>query len=199
MKEEKERAEISRRDFLTLCTAAVGATGVGTAAVPFIKALSPTKDIIAAGVKEVDIGDIREGDLKKTIWRKQPVFILRRTEYMIRKTDELDERELKDAASVEERTVRPDIFVSIAICTHLGCVPRFRPQNVEGTDQPGFYCPCHGGKYDTLGRRLGGPPPENLHLLPYLIENDSKIILGTETFSGYGENVRKIKDLPIIS
>ncbi len=115
---------------------------------------------------------------------------------MIKKSEETDSSELKDPASQEERIIRPDIFVSLAICTHLGCIPKFRPEKVEGTDQPGFYCPCHGGKYDSLGRRLDGPPPENLHLLPYTVVNDTKLVIGTETFAGFGENIRKIQELP---
>lgn len=191
-----ESESLTRRSFLTYVTAAFGALGLGFAAVPFIRAMSPTKDIMAAGIEEVDISDLKEGELKTVIWRKQPVFILRRSGEMITRAAEVDPAALKDPSTPEERVVRPDLFVSIGICTHLGCIPKFRPLRVEGTDQPGFYCPCHGGKYDTLGRRLGGPPPENLHLLPYQIINDNRIVLGTELFGGFGENIRKIKDLP---
>lgn len=187
--------EISRRNFLTIASAALGAVGVGFAAVPFIRAMSPTKDILAAGVLTVDISDIKEGAFKTVIWRKQPVFILRRTPEMIKTSDDIDPSTLSDSASVTDRTIRPDIFVSIGICTHLGCIPKFLDK-VPDTNMPGFYCPCHGGKYDSLGRRLGGPPPENLHLVPYRIEAENKVVIGTETFPGYGANVRKMGGLP---
>ncbi len=197
MEEKKDKnGGVSRRDFLTIVTGAVGAAGLGSAAYPFVKAMSPTKDLIAAGIVEVDISNLKKGELKTVIWRKQPVFILRRTQEMIEKAARIDPAELRDPAKPEERVYRPDLLVCIGICTHLGCIPKFRPKGVEGTGQPGFYCPCHGGKYDSLGRRLDGPPPENLHLLPYKIEDDKKLILGTETFAGFGENVRKIQELP---
>jgi len=196
--EEKpsEGDKFTRRDFLTATSATMGFVGAGFASVPFIQAWSPTKDLLAAGIMEVDLKELKEGELRMVIWRKQPIFILRRTEEMIAKTRERDPTQLKDVAQAEERAQRPDLFVAIAICTHLGCIPKFRPQQVAGIGEPGFYCPCHGGKYDTLGRRLDGPPPENLHLLPYVIENDSKLILGTETFAGFVENIRKIQELP---
>lgn len=195
-KKPSETKRFKRRDFLTAASWTMGVVGVGFASVPFIQALAPTKDLLAAGIMEVDLGNLKEGELKTIIWRKQPVFILRRSEEMIAKTRERVPTSLKDVAQAEERAKRPDLFVAIAICTHLGCIPQFRPEGVEGMGEPGFYCPCHGGKYDTLGRRLDGPPPENLHLLPYVIEGDSKIILGTETFAGFGENIRKIQELP---
>lgn len=193
---EDKTTIVTRRRFLTVASAVMGAIGAGFAAIPFIKAMSPTKDILAAGVLEADISDLKEGGLKTLIWRKQPVFILRRTSEMIKKDSEINPGELADKASPEDRVVRPDLFVSLGICTHLGCIPKFMPEGVPGTGQPGFYCPCHGGKYDSIGRRLAGPPPENLHLVPYRIEDDNKLLIGTETFAGYGENVRKIEELP---
>jgi ubiquinol-cytochrome c reductase iron-sulfur subunit len=182
----------SRRDFLKIAAAALGAFGAAAAAYPFIRALSPTKDIIEAGLVKADISDLKEGVLKTVVWRKQPVFILRRTEEMIKKTEETDVALLKDPARPEERAIRPDIFVALGICTHLGCIPKF-VMDVEG--QPGFYCPCHAGKYDTLGRRLAGPPPENLHLLPYEFINDKEIVVGSRTFGGFADNIRKTGEL----
>lgn len=191
-----EKKEImTRRSFLTGVSALAGALGMAFAAVPFIRAMSPTKDILASGVQEIDISDIKEGGLKTVIWRKQPVFILRRTTGMIEKASQIDPGSLADKALPEDRVIRPDLFVSLGICTHLGCIPKFM-EKVPETDQPGFYCPCHGGKYDSLGRRLGGPPPEDLHLVPYRIMDDSKLVIGTEAFGGYGENIRKIGELP---
>lgn len=187
--------DISRRNFLAVLSAALGVVGVGFSVVPFVKAMSPTKDLLATGRMEVDIGDVKEGELRTIIWRKQPVFILRRTEEMIKKAESVDPSTLEDPATPEERSARPDLFVAIGICTHLGCIPKFVSRLPDG-DAPGFYCPCHGGKYDTLGRRLGGPPPENLHLLPYALEKESLLVLGTETFAGFGENVRVMEKLP---
>ncbi len=195
MEEEKVDA-INRRDFLTVITAAVGACGIGASAIPFIKAMSPTKDIIAAGVMDVDISGIKEGEFRVIMWRKQPIFILKRNSEMLEKTNRMDISTLRDPAKPEDRVKRPDLLVCIGICTHLGCIPSWQPGKIPGLDQPGFYCPCHGGKYDTLGRRLDGPPPENLHLVPYEFIDDSKLRIGTEKFAGYSENIRKIQELP---
>lgn len=184
-----------RRAFLKMLGLGLGAVGLGFAAVPFVRAMSPTRDILAAGVLEADISGIAPGQLQTTIWRKQPVFILKRTLEMIAADARIDPQGLSDPAAPEERTLKPDLFVGIGICTHLGCIPQYKEKMPE-TNSPGFYCPCHGGKYDTLGRRLGGPPPENLHLLPYRLEDEKTLILGTEEFAGFGENVRKIQELP---
>ena len=193
---EGDDGAVNRRDFLTLTTAAVGACGLGFAAVPFIRAMSPTKDVIAAGVMEVDLSGLKEGEFRAVMWRKQPVFILRRTPEMIDKAARIHAADLRDPVTPSERVARPDWLVCIGICTHLGCIPIWEPQTIPGFDQPGFYCPCHGGAYDTLGRRLAGPPPENLHLVPYAFEGDNKLRIGTVQFSGYGENIRNIKELP---
>ncbi len=194
---EKKDKEVSRRDFLTVTTSAVGAVGIGAAAIPFIKFMSPSKDIIRAGVMDVDISGLKEGEFKIVMWRKQPVFLLKRDKRMIETAARIDPSKLKDPASPEERVKRPDFLVCIGICTHLGCIPHFQPEKIApGFDLPGFYCPCHGGKYDTLGRRLDGPPPENLHLVPYEFIDGKKLRIGTPEFAGFTENIRKIQDLP---
>lgn len=187
---------ISRRNFLTAAAAAIGLVGLGFSVIPFIRAMSPSRDLLALGTIKADISDLSEGEIKSVIWRKQPVFILRRSPRMIKKTEEIDPSKLADPATTVERVLRPDLFVGIGICTHLGCIPGFRPGRVPGLDQPGFYCPCHGGEYDTLGRRLAGPPPENLHLVPYRMTSDTELEIGAETFPGYSANKRTIGALP---
>ncbi|MBI2400263.1 MAG: ubiquinol-cytochrome c reductase iron-sulfur subunit [Deltaproteobacteria bacterium] len=161
---ETEKEIVTRRKFLTGAAALIGAVGAAFAAWPFIRAMSPTKDILAAGVQEVDISGLQPGQLKTVIWRKQPVFILKRTPRMIEEASAVKTSELDDPAAPEERSKEPELFVSLGICTHLGCIPKF-VEKLPESDVSGFYCPCHGGKYDNLGRRLGGPPPENLHLV----------------------------------
>lgn len=194
--DEEQLHAIKRRDFLTIATAAVGLCGIGLSAIPFIKAMGPTKDIIESGLMVVDITGIKEGEFRVIIWRQQPVFILKRTREMIEKTSGISVGSLSDPATPEDRVIRPDFLVCIGICTHLGCIPGWQPDKIPGIDQPGFYCPCHGGKYDSLGRRLAGPPPENLHLIPYAFTGDDKLTIGTAAFAGYSENIRKIKGLP---
>ncbi|MDH4101178.1 MAG: ubiquinol-cytochrome c reductase iron-sulfur subunit [Nitrospirota bacterium] len=188
----------SRRDFLKVTTGLFGACGVGSAAYPFLKALSPTKDLIAAGVQVVDISGIKPGEMKTILWRKQPVFIVHRKPEWIEQVRKTDVSTLKDKATDEERVIKPEWLVCLGICTHLGCIPAFEPVQVPGTSPavPGWYCPCHGGKYDMSGRRLDGPPPENFHLVPYKFVNDTQLEIGSATFAGFTANIRKIKDLP---
>ena len=186
----------TRRDFLTMTAAAAGAVGLGFSAIPFIRAMSPAKDIAAAGLLEVDLAGMKEGEFRVLLWRKQPVFILRRTREMIEKTARVDAGSLRDPAAPEQRVKKPGWLVCIGICTHLGCIPSWQPEKIPGWDQPGFFCACHGGKFDTLGRRLDGPPPENLHLLPYAFTPDNRLRIGTANFSGYGDNIRTLQQLP---
>ena len=190
-----EKDGVDRRTFLTTATSVVGACGLGMAAVPFIQALQPTRDLVAAGVMEVDLSDVKPGELRTVMWRKQPVFILHRTPEMIQDAQEIDPQTLADPASPDERVRRPEWLVCLGICTHLGCIPDLTP-GLPGLNRPGLLCPCHGGEYDTLGRRLAGPPPENLHLLPYEFLGDSKLRLGTEAFPGFGAGVRRLDNLP---
>ena len=121
--EHETDGAVTRRDFLTITTAAVGACGLGISAIPFISAMSPTKDIIAAGIMDVDISGINEGEFRVFLWRKQPVFILKRTQEMIDRTNRMDVASLRDPAIPAERVKRPDLLVCIGICTHLGCIP----------------------------------------------------------------------------
>lgn len=186
---------LARRDFLAKISAALALAGLGLGAIPFIRAMSPTRDVLASGRAEFDISDLKAGQIKTVIWRKQPVFILRRTSRMISETERMDPSLLSDPAPSDERSVRPDLFVALGICTHLGCVPKFM-ENIPESGISGFYCPCHGGKYDSIGRRIAGPPPENLHLVPYTVESDNRITIGTETFGGFGENIRLMSRLP---
>lgn len=196
---EGEKGGVNRRDFLTIGTSALAALGVGAAAIPFIMAMSPTKDLIEAGVMDIDVAGMREGELRVIMWRRQPIFVLRRTQEMIVKANQNNPARLRDPATAEERVSIPEWYVSIAICTHLGCIPSWQPEKIPGLEQPGFYCPCHGGKFDTLGRRLDGPPPENLHLVPYEFVANNKLRIGTVTFAGFGEDIRKIQELPKVN
>ncbi len=158
--------------------------------------MAPSRDIAAEALENLDLGGINPGELKVVLWRKQPVFILHRTPAMIQKSALIDPSTLLDPATPEERVKNPAWLVCFGVCTHLGCIPQLEPTEVPGTGQPGFFCPCHGGKYDSLGRRLAGPPPENLHLLPYAFSGSSALMLGSKTFAGFSEDVRKIGNLP---
>jgi len=183
-----------RRRFLTATTAVVGGIGTVGVAVPFIKSWNPSAKAKAAGAPvEVDIGKIQEGGLLRVEWRGKPVWIVRRTQTAL---DDLKKTEdqLRDPSSQEEqqpeyaqneyRSIKPEFFIAVGICTHLGCSPTHLPdtfsEQVEGV-KSGFFCPCHGSKFDMAGRVFQGvPAPLNLVIPPHTYLSDTKVIIGVD-------------------
>lgn len=186
-----------RRNFLIGATTAVGTAGVVGLAVPFIGSWNPSAKALAAGAPiKIDISRLSPGDLLGPIpaWRDKPIFIIKRTDEMLEALDSLADR-LADPASREEqqpvyaqnetRSIKPDILVMVGICTHLGCSPKFRPEIAPQEFDPqwkgGFYCPCHGSKFDMAGRVYSGvPAPTNLEVPPHYYETDNVIVIGEE-------------------
>ncbi len=188
-----------RRNFLTGATCVVGAGGVVGAAVPFIGSWQPSAKAKAAGAPvTVSIGKIEEGAMIIVEWRGKPVFIVRRTAQALAdlergrplvsdpnsKEKQQPEYVTGDARSLEGKE---SILVAVGICTHLGCSPQFRP-DVGATDLGGeqwlggFFCPCHGSKFDLSGRVFrGAPAPTNLEIPPYRYVNDDTIVIGEDT------------------
>ncbi|MBF0620600.1 MAG: ubiquinol-cytochrome c reductase iron-sulfur subunit [Magnetococcales bacterium] len=166
--------EENRRDFLLLTTGLVGAVGVGGAAWPFIKSMSPSADVLAQATTEVDISSISEGQMITVPWQGKPVFILHRTPEQIERARTDDNASMLDPESDASRVKNPEWLVVLAICTHLGCVP----QPVGTGDYGGFLCPCHGSHYDTSGRIRQGPAPENLPVPYYTYKDDSTLVIG---------------------
>ncbi len=182
-----------RRKFLLGSTVAVGAIGVATAAVPFVGALLPSEAAKAAGAPvKVDISELKPGEQKTVIWRGKPIWIVRRNKEMLHSLGE-DAELLRDPKSEEEqqpkyaqneyRSRRPDILVLVGLCTHLGCVPSYRPEKGAVTTQwpGGFYCTCHGSKFDLAGRVFKGvPAPINMEVPPYKFLSDNEILIGSD-------------------
>jgi ubiquinol-cytochrome c reductase iron-sulfur subunit len=169
-------AEHSRRDFLYIATAAVGAVGAVAAAVPLISQMNPDASTIAAGAPiEVDLGPIAEGQVIKVFWRGKPIFISHRTKKEIQEAQNVQVASLPDPQSDADRVKKghDQWLVLIGICTHLGCIPL-----AHQGDYDGFFCPCHGSQYDSSGRIRRGPAPKNLPLPPYEFVSDSKIRIG---------------------
>ena len=185
--------DVSKRHFLTASVTVVGAVGTGFAAVPFISAMSPSAKARAAGAPvEVDIGKLEPGQRIVVKWRGKPVWILKRGEAALQALVKF-ETQLRDPESSESkqpesshnrfRSIKPEIFVAVGICTHLGCSPTFRPEIAPrdlGNDwQGGFFCPCHGSSFDYAGRVFKGvPAPTNLVIPPYLYMSDTRILVG---------------------
>ena len=183
----------TRRQFLTNALTVVGAVGTGFVAVPFLSQMQPSVKAKATGAPvQVNLSKLEPGQLIRVEWRGKPVWILNRTEAALSTLAPL-ESELSDPNSAESlqpvaaqnstRSLKPEIFVAIGLCTHLGCSPTYRPE-IAPTDlgkdwQGGFFCPCHGSKFDIAGRVYSGmPAPTNLEIPPYRYIDDNTIVIG---------------------
>ena len=186
----------SRRHFLTVATTVTGAVGAGFAAVPFLASWQPSARARALGAPvEVDISKLMPGEMLRVTWRGQAVWVLSRTDAMLQTLPEV-EGSLRDPASEQlqqpdyaknqYRSLKPEIFVVVGNCTHLGCSPveRFEvaPADLGPEWKGGFYCPCHGSRFDLAGRVYAGvPAPLNLKVPPHRFITDSLILIGDDT------------------
>lgn len=182
-----------RRRFLTAATTVVGAAGVVGAAVPFVGSWNPSAKARAAGAPvKADIGKLEPGAMMTVEWRGKPVFIVHRTASALeslskvadRLADPSSERSNQpDYAAGESRALREQYLVLVGLCTHLGCAPKYRPEvgSVGAEWLGGFFCPCHGSKFDLAGRVYRGvPAPTNLEVPPYHYENDNVVVIGVD-------------------
>ncbi len=189
-----DEADLGRRRFLTATASVIGGIGAACAAFPFLASWAPSIRTRALGAPvEVDISKIEPGQKITVAWRGQPIFVVHRTK------EELDNltlvtNQLRDPNSKEPqqpsyadnlyRSIKPDILVLIGICTHLGCVPLYKPTvgSIEAGWEGGFFCPCHGSKYDLAGRVYKGvPAPLNLPVPPYQYVSDTLIRIGEDS------------------
>ncbi len=184
----------NRRHFLTVATAVTGVAGAAVAAIPFISSLKPSARAQALGAPvEVAIGSMQPGEMLRVLWRGRLVFVLRRTEEMLaRLTENLGNLRDPDSAEIDQqpeyavndtRSVRPEYLVVEGSCTHLGCAPLedfdVRPAESWGG---GFFCPCHGSKFDLAGRVFKGvPAPTNLRVPPHRFVRDDLILIGQDS------------------
>lgn len=188
-----EGVDESKRQFLTSALTVVGAIGTGYLAVPLLAQMQPSVKALAAGAPvEVDISKIEPGQLLRVAWRGKPVWVLSRPPVVLETLKTL-ESQLSDPNSTESiqpeitknpvRSIKPEIFVTIGLCTHLGCSPTHRPELAPhdlGADwKGGFFCPCHGSRFDLAGRVYRGvPAPTNLEIPPHRYINDKLLIIG---------------------
>lgn len=187
--------DVHRRTLLARAVAAFGGIIVVLTAIPFLKSLSPSERAKAAGAPaEVELDKLDPGTLTTVEWRGKPVWILHRTDDMLNRLKRNDAL-LADPLSHEPqqppyaanlvRSVQPRFLVVIGICTHLGCVPVFRPDAAAadlGPDWPGgFYCPCHGSRFDLAGRVFKNvPAPRNLEVPPHEYLGEARIRIGAD-------------------
>ena len=192
--DDVDRIDRNRRHFLTVATAVTGAIGVGALAVPFLSSLKPSARAQALGAPvEVPLGSIQPGAMVRVLWRGKLVFVLRRDESMLgRLQDSVNDLRDPNSEVVEQqpeyavndtRSVRPEYLVVEGSCTHLGCAPLedFEVRPAEGWNG-GFFCPCHGSKFDLAGRVYKGvPAPTNLRIPPHRFVRDDLILIGQDT------------------
>jgi ubiquinol-cytochrome c reductase iron-sulfur subunit len=174
---------VRRRDFINI--AAVSAAGVGGLAtlVPLISQMAPSKDVLAQSTTELDIAAIEPGQAIKTMYRKQPVFVRHLTQQEIQMAEAVPVDSLRDPQTLAERTKEGhgNILVTMAVCTHLGCVPLGSAAGEPRGEFGGYFCPCHGSHYDTAARIRKGPAPKNLEVPDYAFASDTKIVIGQES------------------
>lgn len=193
----EDSVNTGRRNFLIGATTAVGSAGVVGLAVPFVGSWNPSAKALAAGAPvKVDISKLSVGEILGPIpaWRDKPIFVVKRSDAMLEQLNSMNGR-LADPESQREqqpvyaqngtRSIKPDVLVLVGLCTHLSCSPKFRPAiQPEVFDEEwigGFFCPCHGSKFDLAGRVYTGvPAPSNLEVPPHFYESDSVIVIGED-------------------
>lgn len=186
--------DAGRRNMLTVSAGVVGAVGGAVALVPFVSTMSPSAKALAAGAPvEVDISKLEVGQKIQVEWRRKPVWIVRRSDQMIANLAEVETKLRDPNSEISEmqppfaqnpsRSIKPEILVLVGICTHLGCSPTFRPELAPadlGSDwKGGFYCPCHGSRFDISGRVYKNMPAnDNLEVPPYKYLSDNVLLIG---------------------
>lgn len=183
-----------RRRFLTATTAVVGGLGAVAVAVPFIKSWNPSAKAKATGAPvEVEISKLEEGQMVRVEWRGKPVWVVRRSEAVVEglkshenqlRDPNSDELQQPNYAQNPYRSIKPEYFIAVGICTHLGCSPTYLPdsfsEQVQGV-KSGFFCPCHGSKFDMAGRVFQAvPAPLNLVIPPHMYLSDTRIVIGLD-------------------
>lgn len=191
-----EGVDKGRRRFLTAATSVVGGIGTGFVIAPFVLSMQPSAKAQAAGAPvEADVSKLEPGQMMTVEWRGKPVWIVRRTEENLNDLPSLNDRLLdpnsENTAQQPEyvdpshRAIKPEYLVLVGICTHLGCSPTYRPDMAPADLGPdwkgGFFCPCHGSRFDLAGRVYSGvPAPKNLEVPPYRYLSETRILVGED-------------------
>ncbi len=186
---------LRRRRFLTATTAVVGGIGTAFAAVPFVGSLLPSQKAKALGAPvQIDISKIEPGALHRDEWRGKLVMIVRRTRQNLADLTALEDnlldpdserRQQPAYAKNAYRSIKDEYLVMIGLCTHLGCAPTYRPEvspeDLGSEWKGGFYCPCHGSRFDLAGRVYKSvPAPANMEIPPYRYLSDTLIEVGVD-------------------
>jgi ubiquinol-cytochrome c reductase iron-sulfur subunit len=191
-----QKVDTSKRKFLIAATSVVGGVAAAGVAVPLVMSMLPSARAKAAGAPvEVDISKVEPGMLLTVEWRGKPVWIVNRTQEMLDMLSKHDDQladpksempQQPDYCKNATRSLKPEMLVAVGICTHLGCSPTYRKDIGAadlGTDWPGgFFCPCHGSRFDLAARVYKGvPAPTNLVIPPHQYVGDAKLLIGVDT------------------
>ncbi|WP_274585607.1 ubiquinol-cytochrome c reductase iron-sulfur subunit [Neisseria leonii] len=184
-----------RRRFLTLATAGAGGLAAAGVAVPLVASWFPSEKAKAAGASiEIDISKIESGQMLTAEWRGKPIWVVNRTEQQLKDLASLDGNLVDPASDADQqpeycknetRAIKPQYWVAVGICTHLGCSPTYRPDigpaDLGADWKGGFFCPCHGSKFDIAGRVYKGvPAPSNLVIPPHKYLDDATLLVGED-------------------
>ena len=191
---EEIKVDKTRRNLMVATSVVGGAAGIG-AAVPFVASMWPSERAKAAGAPvEADLSRLGPGELAIIEWRGKPVWVIRRTKEMLESLKSVAPRltdpnsrssEQPKYAENEYRSAKPELMVMEGVCTHLGCSPQLKTAEAKaemgGDWTGGFYCPCHGSKFDYAGRVFrGAPAPTNLKVPPYTFLSDNTLLIGED-------------------
>jgi ubiquinol-cytochrome c reductase iron-sulfur subunit len=191
----EQHVDAGRRRFLTVATSAVGGVAAAGVAVPFLMSFAPSERAKAAGAPvEVDISKLEAGQKINVEWRGKPVWVLSRTPEQLKNLSKIEGDLLDPKCESPEqpeycknatRSIKPEILVAVGICTHLGCSPTHRPDIAPADLGPkwvgGFYCPCHGSKFDLSARVYSGvPAPKNMEIPPHKYLSDAVLLIGDD-------------------
>lgn len=192
---DKQEINQSRRRFLTLATAGAGGLAAVGVATPFVASFFPSEKAKAAGAAiEIDISKIEKGQMLTAEWRGKPIWVVSRTEQQLKDLPTLNGLMADPDSTAEQqpaycqnetRAIKPEFWVAVGICTHLGCSPTYRPDIAPadlGADwKGGFFCPCHGSKFDIAGRVYAGvPAPTNMVIPPHKYLSDTTLLVGED-------------------
>lgn len=191
----EQQVDTGRRRFLTVATSAAGGVAAAAVATPFVLSFFPSERAKAAGAPvEVDISKLEAGQKINVEWRGKPVWVVNRTPDQVKNLAKLGSKLADPTSTVpqqpeycknEHRSIKPEILVAVGICTHLGCSPTFRPDLAPADLGPewlgGFYCPCHGSKFDLAARVYSGvPAPTNMEIPPHKYMSDTRLLIGDD-------------------
>ena len=171
---------VRRRDFINIAAVSAAGVGVATVLVPLVSQMAPSADVLAESSTEVDLSAIEPGQGIKAVYRKQPLFVRNLTPAEIAAADAVPVASLRDPETLEQRTKpgHTNWLITMAVCTHLGCVPLGITTEENRGEFGGYFCPCHGSQYDTAARIRKGPAPKNLMVPDYVFETATTVKIG---------------------